>query len=133
MTGGEHPRIAARAGEGPPTSRESHLRRGGVVGGFNARVGLRITTMVGTMWAAYLFAAVALVSLPLAVLSGDLIVIVAWLAQTFLQLVLLPVIMVGQNVQAKAGDARAQATFDDVSVLIEQQRQILVLLSQRCR
>jgi len=36
-------------------------------------------------------------------------------AQTFLQLVLLSVIMVGQNVQAAAADKRAEATFHDAS------------------
>jgi hypothetical protein len=50
-----------------------------------------------------------LISLPAAVASRSPIVIVAWVAQTFLQLVLLPIIIVGQNVQATASDARAEA------------------------
>ena len=53
------------------------------------------------MWCAYIFAAIALISLPSAIKSGDIIVIVAWVAQTFLQLVLLSIIMVGQNVQSQ--------------------------------
>ena len=81
--------------------------------------------VIGTMWTAYAFTVIALISLPAVVHSGDSLIIVAWFAQTFLQLVLLPVIMVGQTVQAKAGDARAQATFDDVTALIEQNRQII--------
>ena len=48
------------------------------------------------MWAAYIFAGIALISLPAAIRSGDSLVIVAWIAQTFLQLVLLSIIMVGQ-------------------------------------
>ena len=48
------------------------------------------------MWAAYIFAGIALISLPAAIRSGDSLVIVAWVAQTFLQLVLLSIIMVGQ-------------------------------------
>ena len=53
------------------------------------------------MWCAYLFAAIALISLPKALQSGDSIVIVSWVAQTFLQLVLLSIIMVGQKVQSQ--------------------------------
>ena len=53
------------------------------------------------MWCAYLFAAIALISLPKAIASGDSIVIVSWVAQTFLQLVLLSIIMVGQKVASQ--------------------------------
>lgn len=72
----------------------------------NQRIGARITRTVGTMWAAYLFTLLALVSLPAVILSGDSVILVAWIAQTFLQLVLLPVIIVGQNMQAEATEAR---------------------------
>jgi tetratricopeptide (TPR) repeat protein len=61
------------------------------------------------MWCAYLFVLIALISLPAAISSHDPIIIVGWIAQTFLQLVLLPIIIVGQNVQAAADDARAQS------------------------
>ncbi len=46
------------------------------------------------------------------------------MAQTFLQLVLLPIIIVGQNVQATAADARSQATYDDASAVLEEAKQI---------
>jgi hypothetical protein len=65
----------------------------------NDRVALKITGAVGTMPTAYLFAVLALVSLPGALASGSALIIVGWLAQTFLQLVLLPIIMVGQRLQ----------------------------------
>ena len=61
------------------------------------------------MWVAYLFAAIALISLPAAIQSGNVIIIVSWIAQTFFQLVLLPIIIVGQNVIQAANDARAEA------------------------
>lgn len=67
----------------------------------NERIGVWITARVGTMTCAWLFTALSLVSLPAALHTGDPIVIVSWVAQTFLQLVLLPIIMVGQNVQEK--------------------------------
>ena len=48
-----------------------------------------------------------------------LILIVAWVAQTFIQLVLLSIIMVGQDVPSKASDARAERTFADGEVLLD--------------
>jgi len=69
---------------------------------FNRWLGAKITDLVGTMWCAYLFAAIALISLPAAISSHSLIIIVAWVAQTFLQLVLLSIIMVGQSVSSEA-------------------------------
>jgi len=68
---------------------------------FNDWIASKITSAVATMWCAYIFAAIALISLPSAIKSHDPIVIVAWVAQTFLQLVLLSIIMVGQEVQSK--------------------------------
>jgi uncharacterized membrane protein len=67
---------------------------------FNNWLAIKITNGVGTMWVAYCFAILAFISLPAAISTHDPIVIVAWIAQTFLQLVLLPIIMVGQNIQA---------------------------------
>ena len=69
---------------------------------FNQKIAEKITSAVSTMWCAYIFAAIALVSLPAAIKTGDPIVIVAWVAQTFLQLVLLSIIMVGQNASSEA-------------------------------
>ena len=69
---------------------------------WNQRIAEKITDFVSTMWCAYLFAALALISLPAAIRSGDVVVIVAWVAQTFLQLVLLSIIMVGQKVSSQS-------------------------------
>jgi hypothetical protein len=81
---------------------------------FNAAVGLRITLLVGTMWAAYLFALIAFYSLPSTIKSHSGTVLVLWISSEFLQLVLLPIIIVGQNIQSRAADARATKTFEDV-------------------
>jgi hypothetical protein len=94
------------------------------VEGFNAKLALVITRSVGTMACAYVFGAIALISLPAAVSSGQVIIIVAWIAQTFLQLVLLPIIIVGQNIQANAADARSAATYKDATAILEESRQI---------
>ena len=69
---------------------------------FNVWLATKVTDGVATMWCAYIFAGIALISLPKALQSGDSIVIVSWIAQTFLQLVLLSIIMVGQKVQSKS-------------------------------
>jgi len=105
-------------------SAAASLHGPGRIGQLNARVGVRITVIVGTMWCAYAFTLLALVSAPSAFASGNSLVMVAWIAQTFLQLVLLPIIIVGQNVQASAADARAQATYDDATAILSEVRQI---------
>ncbi len=89
------------------------------VEGFNAKLALVITRSVGTMACAYVFAAIALISLPAAITSGQVIVIVAWIAQTFLQLVLLSIIVVGQTVQSATSDARAAKEFADTETILD--------------
>jgi hypothetical protein len=122
----QHPRVAEREVEGPPTVKAEREKRESrsVLAKFNSKLGLGITLAVGTMWAAYLFTVLALVSVWSAVSSGSLIVIVGWIAQTFLQLVLLPIIIVGQNIQANASDARAAATYKDAGAILDEARQI---------
>lgn len=121
-----HPHIEGRKQSGPPRVEDSAARvhGGSWIGRFNAKVGLRITLVVGTMWAAYAFTALAFVSLPSALKTADPLIIVAWVAQTFLQLVLLPIIIVGQNIQAQAADARAESTFKDAEAVLEEAKQI---------
>ena len=92
--------------------------------GFNGKIGLFLTTIVGTMWAAYIFTVLALVSFPSAIRSGNSIVIVAWVAQTFLQLILLPIIIVGQNIQATAADKRGEQTYKDAEAILHECMQI---------
>ena len=104
---------------------------GHAAGRFNAWLAVQITSKVGTMWAAYAFCVLALISLPAAIASGNTIVIVAWLAQTFLQLVLLPIIIVGQNVQQAANDARAQADHETLCAVHELTKHIDVLQDQQ--
>ena len=106
-----HPRIRERQHHKPAQTSDERL-------GFNGRIGVFITTVVGTMWAAYIFTVLALISLPGAIKSGDTVIIVAWIAQTFLQLVLLPIIIVGQNVQSAAADKRSQQTYSDAEAIL---------------
>jgi hypothetical protein len=80
------------------------------IGRINQKIATKITSFVSTMWCAYIFAAIALISLPAAIKSGDRIVIVAWVAQTFLQLVLLSIIMVGQDASSKGMQQKIDET-----------------------
>ena len=77
---------------------------------FNQKIATKITSFVSTMWCAYIFAALALISLPAAIKTGDLIVIIAWVAQTFLQLVLLSIIMVGQDASTRGMQQKIDET-----------------------
>ena len=90
----------------------------GKVDGFNAKLAVFLTNIVGSMWCAYVFAAISLLGLGPALKPGGE-GIIAWIAQTFLQLVLLSVIMVGQNVQSVASDARSQHTYDDTERILD--------------
>jgi len=67
---------------------------------FNEWLAIHITKVVGTMWCAYAFAILAFISLPAAIRGGTA-TLISWIAQTFLQLVLLSIIMVGQNISSK--------------------------------
>jgi hypothetical protein len=129
MAAKTHQHIDLAAGISP-----SHIKhRMAEVSTFNAKFAVVVTNIVGSMWCAYAFILLTLVSLP-AVLSAfsifsgvfpswlvkaSLIALVAWIAQTFFQLVLLSVIMVGQQVQSLAADARSQETDDNTKKLID--------------
>jgi len=102
--------------DGTPVYAHTHryLKMDTIAQRINAAVGLRITVLVGTMWCAYIFAIIAFVSLPSTIKQHSATVIVLWLSSEFIQLVLLPIIIVGQNSQSRAADARATKTFEDV-------------------
>ena len=119
-----HPHIAARKVAGPAKTSDQRTKGKGPIGRLNARFGVFITVAVGTMWCAYVFTLLALVSLPAALQSHDKLIIVAWTAQTFLQLVLLPIIIVGQNVQAASSDQRAEDTYKDAEAVLHEALQI---------
>jgi hypothetical protein len=72
------------------------------------------------MWAAYVFFALTVISLPAVIMTGELVLIVSWIAQTFLQLVLLPIIIVGQNIQAAAAERRAVMTYEDAAAVLDE-------------
>jgi len=103
-----------------PVKVVDQLPHGNPAARFNQWLAVKVTTGVGTMWCAYAFAALALVSLPSAIASGSAVTLVSWISQTFLQLVLLSVIIVGQNVLAAAADKRSEATYADADAVLHE-------------
>jgi hypothetical protein len=118
-----HPHLERRKHEAPIKVADQLPRQNGW-DRFNAWLAIKITNGVGTMLCAYIFAGIALVSLPAAIQSGQLIVIISWIAQTFLQLVLLSIIIVGQNIAAAASDKRAENTFEDADATLHEAAEI---------
>jgi hypothetical protein len=120
-----HPHIAARKKSGPPKTTDESV-------GLNGKIALALTTIVGTMWCAYAFALLAFVALPFAipgakqgdVTTGGVLQMIQWVSQTFIQLVMLSVIMVGQNILGKASDKRAEMTYDDADATFHEAEQI---------
>jgi len=111
-----HPRIAERKKAGPAKTTDEHV-------GINGKVALALTTAVGTMWCAYAFAVLALIVLPDAV-KGGMLTTIQWVSQTFIQLVMLSVIMVGQNILSRASDKRADETYQDAEATLHEAQQI---------
>jgi hypothetical protein len=111
-----HPRLEQRKQVKPPQTADEHL-------GFNGRIALVLTTGVGTMWCAYLFAILALLVVPQAI-QGGLLTFVQWVSQTFIQLVMLSVIMVGQNILGRVSDKRAIMTYEDAEAVLHEAQQI---------
>jgi hypothetical protein len=117
-----HPRIEQRKKEGPAKVQDQLPATNGATR-FNSWLAMKITGAVGTMWCAYAFFALALISLPDAIKAGTA-PLIQWIAQTFLQLVLLSIIIVGQNIQSAAADKRSEATYEDADAVLHTALQI---------
>ena len=111
-----HPHIEERKKAGPTKTKAAPV-------GVNDRIAMVLTTAVGTMWCAYVFAGLALLVVPEAV-RGGLLTFVQWVSQTFIQLVMLSVIMVGQNILGRASDRRSEMTYKDAEATFHEAEQI---------
>jgi hypothetical protein len=79
----------------------------------NERIGVWVTSHIGTMYCAYLFAIIGIGSLVGVVTNNaTLALMFGAVSSYFLQLVLLPVIMVGTNVQSKHDQIKADIQFE---------------------
>jgi hypothetical protein len=120
-----HPHIATRKKSGPPKTTDESV-------GLNGKIALILTTIVGTMWCAYAFAILALVALPFALpgakqgdqTTGGVMQMIQWVSQTFIQLTMLSVIMVGQNILARSSDKRADMTYKDADATFHEAEEI---------
>src|SRR5579859_4093932 len=87
-------------------------------GGLNQRIAIAVTAAVGTMWAFYLFAVIEFGWMGwqqsgVATFIKDPYPFAFLLfLGNIIQLLLMPLIMVGQNVQSAHADARAEADFE---------------------
>lgn len=82
--------------------------------GVNTRIAVGLTKSVGTMWTAYSFTVLAIVGL-LAILGWLpplVALLVIWASQTFIQLVMLPILSVGQNVLGRHAELMAEEQFN---------------------
>jgi type VI protein secretion system component VasK len=119
-----HPRAAElQAGKPVKTADLRQVNHQNFFVRMNARFGLKVTLVVGTMWCAYVFTVIALFALPSAIKQGTYFIVV-WLSSSFLQLVLLPIIIVGQNIQATAADKRAEDTYKDAEAVLKEAEEI---------
>lgn len=114
-----HPRTVERLAHKDETAKAADHSKGNAVAKFNSWLAVKITDGVGTMWCAYIFAIIALIGLPTALKPGGE-GIIAWIAQTFLQLVLLSIIIVGQNIAAASSDKRSENTFKDAEAILSE-------------
>ncbi len=81
--------------------------------GFNERLAVKLTKATSTMLCAYFFVCLALLGFPaLSAWLGPMVAIyVVWFSQTFLQLVFLPVLSVGQGVLGHHAELMADEQF----------------------
>lgn len=84
---------------------------------FNSWIAVKITNGVGTMWCAYAFLILDLFMLPPVIQSHSTMIWVTYIAQTVLQLILLPIIMVGQNVIQAQNEAKAEVDHKTLTYL----------------
>ena len=107
-----HPRRPVHSTDAHPHVHGRHR-----LGRFNARLAVVLTNAAGTMYCAYVFLALAFVALPAAIAQGSPTILINWLSSNCLQLVLLPVILVGQRIISATQDAQAAADHAILSKL----------------
>ena len=109
-----HPHADARQKAGPVKVADHY----GHLGRVNDAIAKRITIAFGSMWAAYVLFLYGLVPI---VDPRHITTYLYW--SNVVQLVALPVLMVGAVVLGRAADARAQQQFLDVEAILQGQDQ----------
>jgi hypothetical protein len=98
---------------------------------FGDWLAVRLTKAVGTMTCALFFALLALLGMP-GLFQPTVAQWIQWLSQTFIQLVMLSILMVGQQVLNRHQELQAEAQFEtvqkmyaDLETIIQQNNEIL--------
>lgn len=87
---------------------------------FNDWLALKITKYVGTMYCAYLFTVIGIMGITGALTNNvKIVLVVGAISGYFLQLVLLPIIMVGQNLQNHQHKERHEELKKHMSKLVK--------------
>jgi uncharacterized membrane protein len=117
-----HPHVDERRRHGPPKVADEHV-------GFNGRLAVFITRLVGTMWAVYFITAFILAWMALAT-WGPLhqvdpypFAFLLFLANVA-ELMLLSIILVGQSVLGAAADKRSLRTYRDAEAILHEVERI---------
>ena len=100
---------------------------------FNDKLAVWIGTHVGSMYCFYLFNVIALLSAKSAFQTHNLVPIINWVSSNWIQLVLLPAIMVAQNVAQEATDAKSQADHTTLTYLANLQDEQMVELKNQSK
>lgn len=92
----------------------------------NDWLAVKCTLMMSNMWAAYIFLIISMISLPAAIASHDPFIIVSWISQSFLQLVLLPVILIGGSLLSQSSEARAEQDHLAVMEIVKDIHEMMI-------
>ncbi len=85
--------------------------------GFNTLIAVTLTKWVGTMICAYVFSLLAIAGFPFG--STSIPQYVQWVSQTFIQLTMLSVIMVGQAILSRNQELQADEQFKFVKQIYD--------------
>ena len=98
---------------------------------FNNKIAVILTKRVGSMYTAYSFSVLAIVGLLaiFGILPPIVTVLVVWFSQTFLQLVFLPILSVGQNVLGRKSEIQADEAFNTTQKSYHEIEEIIQHLS----
>ena len=83
---------------------------GKIINNLNDWIAIKVTLLISNMWCVYFF--MALVTVPLLLPSTS--TVIQYVSSAYLQLIFLPLILVGQGLLSKASEARAQEDHDTI-------------------
>jgi hypothetical protein len=147
VPGGRHPHFGfTRHGLAVHHRTTDHLAEHSAYARFNKKAAIWLATRIGTMTCFWIFNLLSfcLLAPTLAYdglfavpahgflhwyLSYGFIILWTFLLSTYIQLVLLPGLMVGQQLQNAASDARAAKQFEDTEALLAEVRALHALLA----